>query len=56
MPKGMPEELSMATAEADDIMGSELSMAMPKPDRPYSGKVVTNLAKKPPSLTLNHYS
>jgi hypothetical protein len=45
MPKGMSEELSMATAEADDIMGSELSMAMPKPDRPYSGKVVTNLAK-----------
>ena len=41
----MPDDLAMATAEADDMMGAELSMAMPKPDRPYSGKVVTNLAK-----------
>lgn len=41
----MPDDLAMSTAEADDMMGAELSMAMPKPDRPYSGKVVTNLAK-----------
>lgn len=41
----MPEELAMATAEADDMMGAELSMAMPKPDRPYSGKVASSLAQ-----------
>jgi hypothetical protein len=41
----MPEELAMATAEADDVMGAELSMAMPKPARPYSPKVATSLAQ-----------
>lgn len=41
----MPEELAMATAEADDMMGAELSMAMPKPARPYSPKVASSLAQ-----------
>jgi hypothetical protein len=41
--KKMPEDLAMAAAEADDTLGSELSMAMPKPERPYGPKVATAL-------------
>lgn len=44
----MPAEATAmmdAAAAQDALVGDELSALVPKPDKPYSGKVVTSLAK-----------
>jgi hypothetical protein len=43
--KDVPEELAMETDAMDDAVGEELAGMTPKPDRPYSAKVMTALGK-----------
>lgn len=42
---GLPSDLAGAAGQADDLTGSAVADLIPRPQRPYSPKVMTSLAK-----------
>jgi len=44
-PQGMPADLAALAEEQDAVIGDEMAALVPRPERPYSAKVYTALAK-----------